>query len=327
MLRLGEDSYSKSLCQKECEGECGTRSSSSSSQVWVDPLAEQVTNTEFRASFQVLAQAKREVEVPMNPNMGMTASRVTYFTIMNPPEFHGSRVEKDPQEFIDEVYKVLMIMGVTSVEKAPTMFADPRAKMSKFVSDVSKMVVEECRTTMLVNDMDISRLMVHAQQIEEEKLKGRSREAKRAKTGDDNFSRSNGHGRSMFRQRFSSQGSSNAPSKFNKDRMSNPKPQGGNCSGSLLPTCAKYGRKHEGKCLAGSNACFGCGKKDHKIRDCHSVAKNEGDNSRRAQPNPSSSPSGLVLNAPKQNQLYALQTHHEQEGSPDVPEVRTKPQF
>ncbi|WMV55302.1 hypothetical protein MTR67_048687 [Solanum verrucosum] len=36
---------------------------------------------------------------------------------MNPPEFHGYKVEKDPQEFIDEVYKVLMIMGVTQVEK------------------------------------------------------------------------------------------------------------------------------------------------------------------------------------------------------------------
>ncbi|WMV24820.1 hypothetical protein MTR67_018205 [Solanum verrucosum] len=37
---------------------------------------------------------------------------------MNPPEFHGFKVEKYPQEFIDEVYKVLMIMGVTPLEKA-----------------------------------------------------------------------------------------------------------------------------------------------------------------------------------------------------------------
>jgi len=65
------------------------------------------------------------------------------------------------------------------------------------------------------------------------------------------------------------QGSSNASaSKFNKDRVSNPKPQEGNGSGSLLPTCAKCGIKHEGKCLAGSNACFGCGKMDQNIRDC-----------------------------------------------------------
>lgn len=35
---------------------------------------------------------------------------------MNPPEFHGSKVGEYPQEIIDEVYKVLMIMGLTPVE-------------------------------------------------------------------------------------------------------------------------------------------------------------------------------------------------------------------
>ncbi|XP_049358270.1 uncharacterized protein LOC125822855 [Solanum verrucosum] len=91
------------------------------------------------------------------------------------------------------------------------------------------MVVKECRTAMLVNDMDISRLMVHTQQIEEEKLKEMSMEAKRAKTGDCYFSRSDGHGRSMFRQ-----------------------------------WC---GKKHEGKCLASMDGVFGCGKSGHKMSD------------------------------------------------------------
>ncbi|WMV19214.1 hypothetical protein MTR67_012599, partial [Solanum verrucosum] len=49
--------------------------------------------------------------------MVTTTSRVRDFTRKNPPEFHGSNVEEDPQELIDEVYKVLMIMGLMLVKK------------------------------------------------------------------------------------------------------------------------------------------------------------------------------------------------------------------
>ncbi|XP_049414741.1 uncharacterized protein LOC125877509 [Solanum stenotomum] len=115
---------------------------------------------------------------------------------------------------------------------APTIVADSRARMSKFVSGVSEIVVKECRTTMLINEIDISRLMVHAEQFEDEKLKENSREAKRAKTGDDNFSHasSDGHGQPRFQQRC--------------------------------------GKKHEGKCLVGMYGCFSCGKIGYKMRDC-----------------------------------------------------------
>jgi len=34
---------------------------------------------------------------------------------MNPPEFYGSRVEEDPQKFIDDIQKVTQIMGVSPV--------------------------------------------------------------------------------------------------------------------------------------------------------------------------------------------------------------------
>ena len=64
---------------------------------------------------------------------------------------------------------------------------------------------------------------------------------KRARTSDENFSnaRSDGQGRPRFRQRFSNQGFSSAP-RVNKDRVSNPKPQGGNSGGSYvaMPNCA-----------------------------------------------------------------------------------------
>ena len=37
---------------------------------------------------------------------------------MNPPEFYGSKLNEDPQEFIDEIFKIVDIMGVTTSEKA-----------------------------------------------------------------------------------------------------------------------------------------------------------------------------------------------------------------
>lgn len=52
--------------------------------------------------------------------------------------------------------------------------------MGKFVSGVFKMAVMEFHMTMLIKDIDISRSMIHSQQIKEEK----SRESKRTKTSD-----------------------------------------------------------------------------------------------------------------------------------------------
>ena len=36
---------------------------------------------------------------------------------MNTPTFYGSKVEEDPQGFIDEVYKILFAMGLSNSEK------------------------------------------------------------------------------------------------------------------------------------------------------------------------------------------------------------------
>ena len=46
------------------------------------------------------------------------SSRLRDFTRMNPPTFYGSKVDEDPQEFIDEVSKILLSMGLSACEKA-----------------------------------------------------------------------------------------------------------------------------------------------------------------------------------------------------------------
>ncbi|WMV29770.1 hypothetical protein MTR67_023155 [Solanum verrucosum] len=128
--------------------------------------------------------------------------------------------------------------------------------------------------------------------MSEEKIQERSREVKSAKVDDGNYSHARSGGRG------------------------HPRP--------LMLTYAKCGRNNEGKYLAVSNACFGCGKMDHKIRDYPSITRNEGDTHRRAQPYPSSGRSGSGGNAPKKNHFYALQTRDDQERSLDIVMVRVK---
>lgn len=95
-------------------------------------------------------------------------------------------------------------------------------------------------------------------------------EVKRSRTGDGKFSNSrfDGQGRLRFRLRFSNQSSSSTPPRVKKDRVSNPKPQVGNDSYSYVATCAKCGKRHDGKCLVGTDGCFGCGNSGDKMRDC-----------------------------------------------------------
>ena len=88
-----------------------------------DPPIGNATLAELRASMKLLdqaltEQANREVVAPENPIGGMCAIRVEKLLRMNPPEFYGSKVEEDPNGFIDEVYKKLAIMGVSSFDKA-----------------------------------------------------------------------------------------------------------------------------------------------------------------------------------------------------------------
>lgn len=58
----------------------------------------------------------KEVIAPMNPIVVTMTKRVMEFTRMNNSKFYGSKVKEDPQEFIQEIHKIVEIMGVTLVE-------------------------------------------------------------------------------------------------------------------------------------------------------------------------------------------------------------------
>ena len=81
--------------------------------------------------------------------------------------------------------------------------------MNKFMVLVSSLVEKECRTSMLLNDMDIYGLMLYAQQIEESKLMERSNVGKRPRVDEP--------GKHKLMKRFYHQDSSME----NKDRVSN----------------------------------------------------------------------------------------------------------
>ena len=63
---------------------------------------------------------------------------------------------------------------------APSLVSNPRDEMSRFVMVVTNLVRDECRKTMLHDDLTLGRLMVYAQSIEESKLGRIARNLKRS---------------------------------------------------------------------------------------------------------------------------------------------------
>ena len=66
----------------------------------------------------ITSQANMEVIPRENRHSSTMASRLRDFMRMNPPMFFRCKVDEDPLDLHDEVYKIFFAMGVSTTEKA-----------------------------------------------------------------------------------------------------------------------------------------------------------------------------------------------------------------
>ena len=118
--------------------------------------------------------------------------------------------------------------------------------MNKFVMGISDLVLNECRSSMLIHRMDISPFIVYVEHLEEENLKKDVRELKKVTTEKGNSSKSRlcMEDKPMFKRRFTNQILPNAL-RLKKSKVSSPNPQAGNVGGFYIekPLCSKCCRK------------------------------------------------------------------------------------
>ena len=89
-----------------------------------------LTDAEMRSSLADMAQTITMQDQAMtaqvnqqdvqreNPPVRSMADTLQDFTRMNPPIFIEAKTSEDPQEFVDEVHKILVDMGANDIEKA-----------------------------------------------------------------------------------------------------------------------------------------------------------------------------------------------------------------
>ncbi|XP_015076028.1 uncharacterized protein LOC107020250 [Solanum pennellii] len=136
---------------------------------------QEVPNIEFRNAIQVLAKSmtnqNNQVHAHANENGGSVGAGVHDFVRMNQPEFLGAQTI---EVFLNRVERGNG-SGIHELEVG--------AQMNKFLYGVLDLVITECRNAMLLGDMNICRLITHAQQVEGDTLREQAKENKKARIG------------------------------------------------------------------------------------------------------------------------------------------------
>ncbi|XP_049368390.1 uncharacterized protein LOC125833286 [Solanum verrucosum] len=139
--------------------------------------------------------------------------------------------------------------------------------MGLFVSGLSRLSIKEGKSAMLIGDMDIARLMIHVQQVEEDKLKYKEEfHYKRAKT--------TGNQATGPAPSLASGTTPKNRGEFRNQNSQNFRAQPTQSQGivaqraNLTLTCAEYGRNHVGACHDGSTRYFKCFQIGHFMREC-----------------------------------------------------------
>ena len=152
---------------------------------------------------------------------------------------------------------------------------------------------------MLHDDMNLSRLMVYEQSIEDSKLRRVARILKRSGASDQEQPR--------FKKREQSQEESRS-AKFKIEKG------GGSKNGKF--TCITYGKKHYGECLLGTGSFYGCGKEGNKVRDCPNIAS-------RGKEGKQVAPSVPNDDTPTKRHFYTLWTRGEKSNGDDDEEGKS----
>ncbi|XP_069154460.1 uncharacterized protein [Solanum lycopersicum] len=189
---------------------------------------------------------------------------------MNLPIFIGYKTAEDPQEFMDEVQKILVAMGATKIDKAELYsykLKDVRKAWCKMWQD-TRSLAGGLITWELFKKVFLGRFFPRA--MIESKVEEFINLKQDSVTVNEYSCPSIGGGRNTFGVRARFKNGHQSAGRSISQRSASPKgggiePKKGNEGDVQYPTkkCVKCGRTNGRERRVGTNACFGCGKSRH----------------------------------------------------------------